>query len=94
MLVQHRSTETKGAFFIAEDDNILAELTYALSGDKMIIEHTQVDEELQGQNVGFELVHKAVEFARMHNYRVLPVCPFAGAVFEKKPDFADVLAEV
>ena len=92
MLIQHKFTGSKGAFFIEEDENVLAELVYALSDDKMIVEHTEVDPELQGKNIGYELVHKAVEYARTHGYKILPVCRFAKAVFDKKPDFSDVLA--
>lgn len=92
MLIQHRQTENRGMFFIEEDGNILAEMTYHNpSPDRMIIEHTEVDEELKGQNVGYSLVHQAVEYARTHNQKVVPVCSFAKAVFDKKPDFRDVL---
>jgi len=52
----------------------------------MMIEHTRVDEELQGGNIGYELVHKAVDYARMHRYTVIPLCQFAKAVMEKKPE--------
>ena len=92
MLIQHKLTGSKGAFYIAEDENVLAELVYALSDDKMIVEHTQVGPELQGKDVGYELVHAAVEYARMHHFQILPVCQFTKAVFDKKPDFSDVLA--
>lgn len=92
MLVQHKLTGSKGAFYVAEDENVLAELVYALSDDKMIIEHTQVDAELQGKDVGYKLVHAAVEYARTHHLKISPVCQFTKAVFDKKPDFSDVLA--
>ena len=91
MQIKHKLTGSKGAFYI-EEENSLAELVYALSDDKMIIEHTQVGEELQGKNVGYELVHAAVDYARTHHLKILPVCRFAKAVFDKKPDFSDVLA--
>jgi predicted GNAT family acetyltransferase len=58
----------------------------------MIIEHTEVDDVLRGKNIGFELVHKAVEHARMHGQKVAPVCPFAKAIFDKKPELRDVLS--
>ena len=61
------------------------------SPDKMIIEHTEVSDELKGQNVGYQLVHTAVEYARTHNIKIVPLCPFANAVFKKKPEYADVL---
>jgi hypothetical protein len=57
----------------------------------MIIEHTEVSDELKGKNVGYQLVHTAVEYARTHNIKIVPMCTFANAVFKKKPEYADVL---
>lgn len=93
MLIQHKEKENHGLFFIEEDGKILAEMTYALRPreQQMIIEHTEVEDELQGQNIGFQLIHHAVEFARTHLYKIVPVCLFAKEVFDKKPDFRDVL---
>lgn len=92
MQIQHKQTGSKGAFFIEADEDIIAELVYALSNNNMVIEHTEVDPELQGKNIGYELVHHAVEYARTHHHKIVPVCRFAKAVFDKKPDFSDVLA--
>lgn len=92
MLIQQKQKENHGLFFIEDEGQILAEMTYSLrEPDQMIIEHTEVGDELQGQNVGFSLVHHAVEFARKQQYKITPVCLFAQAVFDKKPDFQDVL---
>lgn len=92
MTIQHKEGENRGVFFITGEEEVLAQLAYTVSSDNtMIIEHTEVDQELRGQNVGYELVHKTVEYARMHGMKVSPVCPFAKAVFDKKPDFGDVL---
>jgi len=93
MIIQHKESRSKGAFFIIEEDEIAAELTYSvIHENQMMIEHTRVDEELQGGNIGYELVHKAIDYARMHRYSIIPLCPFAKAVMEKKPEFKDVLA--
>lgn len=94
MQIEHRISGTHGRFYIPRtDDEAMAELVYAQTEDgRMIIEHTGVDEELRGQNIGYELVHAAVEHARKLNMKIVPVCRFAKAVFDKKPDFADVLA--
>jgi len=81
-------------FYVNNDEKILAEMVYTMpSSDKMIIEHTEVSEELKGQNVGFQLVKTAVEFAREQNIKIIPLCPFANSVFKRKPEFADVLAK-
>ena len=91
MLIQHKQQDTKGIFFVEIDGNVLAEMTYSLPlPDKMIIEHTEVSDELRGQNVGYQLVNTAVEYARKHQMKIVPLCPFANSVFKKKPEFADV----
>lgn len=94
MHIQHKMSGTHGLFYIpGEEGDRAAELVYAVTEDgNMIIEHTGVDEELRGQNIGYELVHAAVEHARKYDLKVVPVCPFAKAIFKKKPDFEDVLA--
>lgn len=80
-------------FYVGQDGAILAELVYSMaSPEKMVIEHTEVDDELKGQNVGFLLVSTAVQYARDHQIKIIPLCPFAKAVIDKKPEFQDVLA--
>lgn len=92
MLIQHRQKENHGVFFVEEDGDVFAEMRYSHApGGPMIIEHTEVDEELRGRNVGYELVHAAVEYARTHNFKISPVCTFAKSVFDHKVDFQDVL---
>jgi predicted GNAT family acetyltransferase len=95
MLIQHRQDGNRGIYYIEEDSNVLAEIVYANADDNklMIIEHTEVDEVLRGKNIGYELVHKAVEHARIQGQKVAPICPFAKAIIDKKPEFQDVLAK-
>ncbi len=39
-----------------------------------------------------QLLHKAVDFARANQLKIIPLCPFANAMFKRKHDeFADVL---
>ncbi|MGI8597915.1 MAG: GNAT family N-acetyltransferase [Chitinophagaceae bacterium] len=95
MLIQHKQTDGRGMFFIpGEEDEKLAELIYShQQPDTLIAEHTEVSGELRGQNIGFQLVNTLVEHARLHHFKIAPVCPFVKSVFDKKPDFQDVLAQ-
>lgn len=83
----------KGSFYVKENDKVLAEMIYSMTdAGLMIIEHTEVDDELRGRNVGFQLVNHAVEYARTHHLKIYPLCPFTNSVFKKKgAEFADVL---
>ncbi len=93
MNVEQRTDGSKGTFYITEAGKKLAEMTYSLGGPAlMIIDHTEVDDALKGKNAGYQMVQKAVDYARANNYKIFPLCPFANAVFKKKEaEFADVL---
>lgn len=93
MLIQQKETGKKGKFFIEARGKELAEMLYTLKEPGlMTIDHTEVDDELQGKNVGYHLVSKGAEYAREKNLKIIPLCTFAAAIFKKKPaEFADVL---
>lgn len=70
-----------------------AVMTYTWAGpNKMIIDHTEVDDSLRGQGAGKKLLMQLVSFAREENKKVLPLCPFAKSVFQKNKDIQDVLS--
>jgi uncharacterized protein len=92
MQIQQVQREQEGAFYIQDGEDILAEMTYKLNGENtMVIDHTEVDERLRGKNIGYELVHRGVEFARSEGLQIVPTCEFAKSVFEREEEFKDVL---
>jgi predicted GNAT family acetyltransferase len=91
MKIQHEETETKGAFFILEDNVRVAELTYSKAGnEKIILDHTEVSDNHRGEGLGKKLVLHSVEFAREKNLKILPLCPYARSVFSRNKDLRDV----
>ena len=92
-MIEHERSDHRGAFVWVQDGKRLAEMTYSVAGSRVIIDHTHVDDTLRGKDVGRQLVRAAVEWARAENHRLLPLCPFARSVFDKTPEFADVLAK-
>jgi uncharacterized protein len=92
MEIKQKDNEKKGAFYIEENNKLLAEMTYVWTGtDRIIIDHTEVSDELSGKGIGKQLVAKSVEFARKNNLKIIPLCPFAKAIFDKVDQFKDVL---
>ena len=92
MKVKHEEDEKKGYFFIEVDGKRKAEMVYSKAGaNLLIIEHTEVSDELRGTGSGKKLVMAAVELARAQNKKILPLCPFAKSVFQKTPEIRDVL---
>jgi len=67
-------------------------MTYTWAGeDKLIIDHTHVEDELRGQSVGRKLLDQLVKMARDKNIQIIPLCPFAKSVFDKDSTIHDVL---
>jgi predicted GNAT family acetyltransferase len=92
MDIQHKEGQQRGNFFIENEGKRIALLSYDKTDDgTLVIEHTEVDKSLRGQNIGYQLVQRTVEFARSNGLKVSPVCPFAKAIFEKKKEFQEVM---
>jgi uncharacterized protein len=90
-VVQHNN-EKKGEFEALFDGAHAGLMTYTWAGtDKFIIDHTEVEEAFNGKGVGKQLVLGAVDFARKNKVKIIPLCPFAKATFEKNEDLHDVL---
>lgn len=78
---------------MTKESKELGEMTFVNSNGKFyIIDHTGVSDEARGLGVGKQMVQAFVEHARLNNMKVLPLCPFAKAEFEKNREaYADVL---
>ncbi len=91
MEIQQANTAGSGRFFIEIDGKELAKIIYRWENQVMVIEHTEVDASLGGQGIGKKLVEAAVAYARAHQIKILPLCPYAKKVLERGPEYADVL---
>lgn len=92
MDIKHDHTEEGGLFYLGEADDAKAKLVYSMRGKaKMVIEHTEVDETLEGKGIGQQIVAAAVSYARENQIKILPLCSFAKSVFDRVQDYRDVL---
>ena len=92
MKIQNKVNGSGGEFFIEENGKNIARMTYKKSGeDTIIIDHTEVDESLQGKGIGQDLVAEGVKFARKNNLKIVTQCTFAKKIVDENPEFQDVL---
>lgn len=90
--VKQNNDEKHGSFEAFIDGNRAGLMTYTWAGDeRFIIDHTEVGEDYNGKGVGKEMVLAAVDFARKEGKKVIALCPFAKATFQKNEDLQDVL---
>lgn len=91
--ITHEEHGTRGAFFIEEKGQRVAELTYGrTSAGVANIDHTEVDASLRGQGVARQLLDAAVRWARESHTPLSATCSYAVAQFARDPSFRDVLA--
>lgn len=90
-IIQH-NTEKAGNFKAINDGVTAGLMTYTWAGkDKFIIDHTEVSPDFKGQGVGKKMIMAAIDYARKNKIKILPLCPFAKAVFDKNDSLSDVL---
>jgi len=92
MKIQRDEHGQRGAFYIEEGGEWIAELTYVKNNGTMTIDHTEIDEKLRGEGIGQDLVKAAVEYARENDLKIKADCPYAKKVIERTPEFQSVLA--
>ncbi|MEH6705600.1 GNAT family N-acetyltransferase [Galbibacter orientalis] len=90
--IKHEASASKGRFYMENNNKTLAEMTYSVAGsDKIIIDHTEVDDSLRGQGAGHKLLEALVTYVRSNNVKVIPLCPFAKAQIDKNESYHDIL---
>ncbi len=81
----------RGAFIIEEGEERLAEMDIAITKDNLTVFHTHVNDKLKGQGIASELLVTMVEYVRKQNKKVIALCPYVSAQFQRHPDqYADI----
>jgi len=65
-----------------------AELVYRMNGNRMVLVHTGVPDELGGRGVGGRLVIAAISRAGAEGLTLVPWCPFARRWLQEHPEQA------
>lgn len=92
MEIKNQNDGKRGSFFIDDGNIRTGEMNYIFAGPaKMIIVHTEVNNNYERKGLGSQLVQAGVAYARENHMKILPLCPFAKKIFDNTPEFADVL---
>lgn len=83
-----------GRHFIDDSTGTIAEMTYTTAGEKaIIIDSTYVRDDHRGQGLGKRLLDSVVAQARAEGKKIVPLCPFAKAQFDKHQEYQSVAAQ-
>ena len=69
----------------------LGEMEVSVSGNNLIVYHTEVDPAAEGKGLAKQLLATMVDYARKNDLKVIPLCPYVHAQFKRRPDeYADI----
>jgi len=90
---REQDDEGKGRYLVRAPGDTVAEMTYRQTGaDQLIIDHTEVPDAFRGTGTGGRLLKRLMADARAEGRKIIPLCPFAAAQFERHPEWSDMLA--
>ena len=91
--IEHEEAGSRGAFHILRSGQRVGEMTYSRTNPSLVVvDHTYVDPSLRGQGVAQHLQDALVAWARQTGNKVVPVCSYVKAQFNRDPSTRDVLA--
>ena len=91
--IQQKETDGKGMFYIEDDGEIIAELSYTLKDNNiMTLDHTETDPKFSGEGLASGLVKHSVDYAKKKNLKIDPLCSYAATQFERHEAYREVQA--
>lgn len=85
------SNNTDRQRFELELDSKAAFIDYQLAGDIITMLHTEVPDNLEGKGIGSMIAGKALDYATIHDLKVIPSCTFIADYIRKNPKYNSVL---
>ena len=80
-----------GGFYLEEDGKKLGEMVIHVGSDHLTVYHTEVAAEAEGKGFAKQLLDAMVAYAREHGLKVIPLCAYVHAQFQRHPDlYADL----
>ena len=81
----------KSRFELRVDGELVGWAEYRPAGDSVIVAHTEIDEQREGEGLGSVLVRGVLDRIRASGKTVIPTCPFTAAYIQRHPEYADVV---
>ena len=92
--VEREEDAAGGRYFVRLGDGAEGEMTFRKTGSNVItIDHTGVPRAFRGAGIAQLLVDRGVADARASGTKIVPLCSYVAAQFQRHPEWADLLAD-
>ena len=91
MQIEVRNNQMRSRYEIFQDGQCVGVAEYREIGPTVVLPHTQISPERQGQGLGEQLVRGALDDLRDTGKKVIPACWFVAEYIEGHPEYRDLL---
>ena len=74
------------------DGELAGSIIYRKQDDELVLIHTEVEAEFEGQGIASRLVAATLDDIRARGLRMRPFCAFVKAYLERHPEYDDLIA--
>ena len=78
--------------FEARVKGLRALLTYRRFPGRIVLNHTEVPQPLEGNGLAAKLARTALDFARANHLRVVPLCRYVSVFIRKHAEYHDLVS--
>ena len=86
-----RNNEDRRRYEISVDKELAGFAQYSVRPQRIIITHTEVFDQFEGQGLAGQLIKFALDDIRARGLDVVPLCPYAAAFIDKHPEYDDLV---
>jgi len=73
------------------DGTVVGVVTYLPRADHLVLVHTEVQQEYDGQGIGSALVRQVLDRVRAAGQHIVPQCPFIASYLRRHPEYSDLV---
>jgi predicted GNAT family acetyltransferase len=91
--IQREMAPTRGRY-VARIEGVEgeAELTFSRTSPTLIIaDHTGAPDSMRGMGAAKALVDRLIADARKEGFKIIPLCPYVKAQYQRHPEWSDVM---
>lgn len=92
-MAELRRNDDEHRYEMVDDGEVVATAIFQDRGRRRVFLHTDVDDAVEGQGVGSDLVRGALDDTRSQGRLVVPLCPFVNGWIERHDAYADLVDE-
>lgn len=87
-----RNNPGRSRYELLIDGDLAGVADYSIVEDRVVMPHTEIQQQLRGQGMGAVLVRNALDDLRSSGRTVVPQCWYVAQFIDENPEYRDLVA--